>query len=130
MYVMRNETNKKDLNMNFERKNFRIDGMYVTYAKGGSENAKTWGDYTFVARFKYTKRDIARFVTFLINNFTVEEYFEAMENNTPVGIMKTKGYLSTTVRRSLKECGYPQTIEGYDAYINAQVEKYSKGQVA
>ncbi len=117
--------------MNFERKNFRTDGMYVTYAKGGSENAKTWGDYTFVARFKYTKRDIGRFVTFLIKNFTVEEYFEALENgDAPATILKAKGYLSTTVRRSLKECGYPQTIEGYDAYINAQVEKYSKGQVA
>jgi len=109
--------------MNFERENFRIDGMYVSYDKSG--NAKTWGDFTFVARFKYRGRDKGSFITFLIKNFTVEEYFGRIDSGeSPGEILKSKGYVAASIKRDLKRAGYAPTLEGYDAYIKAQVEKY------
>lgn len=95
---------------NFNKDKFNWDGMYLTY------------DGKFVARFKLS-RDKAGFQSFLIKNFTVDEYFNAMTPTMPpMRVLETKGYVSNTVKRILKEAGYPQTAEGKTAYLKKQVE--------
>lgn len=98
----------------FVRDQFQYGGGYLTY---GPERK-------FVARFKYCARDKAGFMSFLIKNFTVEEYFGAYADGTaPSAILKTKGYVSTTVKRLLKDAGYPQTVEGAAQHIQDGIAK-------
>jgi hypothetical protein len=74
----------------------------------------------FVARFK-VKRDRAHFINFLCSNFTTEEYFGMLDQGyTPVGALETKGYVSTTVKRILRDHGYPETLAGRDQYLTDQ----------
>ncbi len=70
----------------------------------------------YVARLKYgAKSSAPSFRRFLINHFTVEEYFDRIANNEmPNDILKSKGYLLLHIRQWLKEYGYPQTVEGYE----------------
>ena len=72
----------------------------------------------FVARLKYGATSSAKsFVRFLINHFTVEEYFDRITNNEmPNDILRSKGYLLLHIRQWLKRDGYPQTVEGYQAW--------------
>ena len=74
----------------------------------------------FVARLKYgAKTSAPSFKRFLIDNFTVEEYFERITNNEmPLDILKSKGYLLLHIRQWLKRDGYPQTVEGYQSWRN------------
>ena len=74
----------------------------------------------FVARLKYgAKTSAPSFRRFLIDNFTVEEYFERITNNEmPLDILKSKGYLLLHIRQWLKRDGYPQTLEGYQSWRN------------
>ena len=74
----------------------------------------------FVARLKYgAKTSAPSFRRFLIDNFTVEEYFERITNNEmPLDILKSKGYLLLHIRQRLKRDGYPQTVEGYQSWRN------------
>ena len=74
----------------------------------------------FVARLKYgAKTSAPSFKRFLIDNFTVEEYFERITNNEmPLDILKSKGYLLLHIRQWLKRDGYPQTLEGYQSWRN------------
>ena len=76
-------------------------------------------DYQFVARFKYGgKSSKASFLSFLIKNFTVEEYFACLAEQTPpLKILESKGYLPPIVKKALKGAGYPQTVEGRRQYI-------------
>ena len=56
-------------------------------------------------------------VRFLINHFTVEEYFDRIANNEmPNDILRSKGYLLLHIRQWLKRDGYPQNVEGYEAW--------------
>lgn len=96
----------------FDKAAFNWDGMYLTYGT----------DRKFVARFKL-RGDKAGFQSFLINNFTVEEYFSAMTPTMPPAkVLESKGYVSATVKRILKEAGYPQTADGKTAYLKKQVK--------
>jgi hypothetical protein len=98
----------------FVKQNFYINGDYVDYNIGDKSK--------FVARFKYAKGGKASFVSFLIKNFSVEEYFSRLENQeTPIGILETKGYVQPHVKKMLKAAGYPQTLAGRKAFISAQV---------
>ena len=74
----------------------------------------------FVARLKYgAKTSAPSFRRFLIDNFTVEEYFERITNNEmPLDILRSKGYLLLHIRQWLKRDGYPQTVEGYQSWRN------------
>ena len=74
----------------------------------------------FVARLKYdAKTSAPSFKRFLIDNFTVEEYFERITNNEmPLDILRSKGYLLLHIRQRLKRDGYPQTVEGYQSWRN------------
>ena len=77
----------------------------------------------FVARFKYQRGSKASFITFLIKNFTVEEYFARLDNReAPLEILRSKGYLQPHIKKWLKEAGYPVTQEGYKQFIAAQVQ--------
>lgn len=85
----------------FIRKNFSFHGGYLCYHENPyvASNGATINDMNssrFVARFKYFRKGKARFLTFLIKNFTVEEYFDRLETKreTPVGILASKGYTS------------------------------------
>lgn len=101
----------------FVKENFNFDGMYLTYGT----------DRKFVARFKYAKDGKGSFVTFLIKNFTVEEYFAQRDaNQAPLTILESKGYMSPNVKRALKLAGYAPTPEGKRAYLDDSVAKYAK----
>ena len=83
-------------NASFNKENFHFDGMYLVY--GPYMYSK---DSRFVARFKYSRRDKASFIKFLIANFTVEEYFGALEKqHAPTEILKAKGWVSPTVLKA------------------------------
>lgn len=75
--------------MNFDKSKLTWDGMYMMYVDGTTRQ--------FVARFKHNKRDRANFTKFLIKNFTTTEYFALRDQGmTPIGILRTKGYVSTS----------------------------------
>lgn len=77
----------------------------------------------FVARFKYGTRDKDRFINFLSKHFTVDEYFELLKSMPPVKVLETKGYISSTVRKVLRDAGYPLTLEGREQYIKDNINK-------
>ena len=93
----------------FVNKNFNYDGMYLKY------------DGKFVARFKYG--GMVAFKKFLRENFTVEEYFDLLENEgmAPLKVLETKGYVSPNVARILKMRGYPMTLEGMNKMIDDDI---------
>lgn len=102
----------------FVRSEFQFHGGYLTYGP----------NHKFVARFKYRGGDRAGFTTFLIKNFHVEEYFGMMDFDkmSPVEILKTKGYMSKTVKDNLKMAGFPATQDGLKDYLEAQRAAYQK----
>ena len=60
----------------------------------------------FVARFKYAgvSRDRPGFQKFLVQNFTPTEYFARHDaGETPLDILQSKGYVSATTRKMMKE---------------------------
>lgn len=99
----------------FVKENFSYSGGYLSY------------DSKFVARFKYQAGDRASFQSFLIKNFTPEEYFTRLENReSPLEILESKGFISSTVKRLLKMAGYPATLEGKNAYVTDRVAQYKQ----
>jgi hypothetical protein len=92
----------------FNKDDFNYHGGFLTY---GTE-------HKFVARFKYNKRDRVGFVNFLVKNFSVEEYFTALEvNHAPSQVLRTKGYVGATAKKVLANAGYPQTVDGLNQYL-------------
>lgn len=95
----------------FVKENFSNSGGYVTY------NGK------FVARFKYAKSGAGSFITFLIKNFTVEEYFDRMAaGEAPLKIVEDKGYLLPHIKTWLKRDGYEVSKAGFDKYIQDRID--------
>lgn len=92
--------------MKFDKTNFTCDGGYLSY------------NGNFVARFKYNRRDIAGFKSFLIKNFSVEEYFELAKTMAPLTILESKGYFSKTMQLNLARMGYEPSPAGLNAYLN------------
>jgi hypothetical protein len=102
----------------FVKENFNTRGEYVSYNMGDTKPDM------FIARFKYAKGGKGSFVSFLIKNFTVEEYFSRLNNSeSPLSILEDKGYVQPHVKKMLKEAGYPQTLEGRKQYIQNQCSK-------
>lgn len=98
----------------FIKENFYSNSEYVDYNIGDKSR--------FVARFKYAKSGKASFVSFLIKNFSVEEYFGRLDKGeAPLEILETKGYVQPHVKKMLKAAGYPTTLAGREAYIAAQI---------
>lgn len=80
----------------------------------------------FVARFKYRGGDKAGFLSFLIKNFSPEEYFARLDaNETPVAILESKGYVSATVKKILKQAGFAPTIEGKRRFVENRIAQYT-----
>lgn len=97
----------------FNKELFSYHGGYLTYAG------------KFVARFKYSARDKAGFVSFLTKNFTPYDYFKQIaEGATPVGLLESKGYISKTIKDVLTRNGYEATPEGREAYLNNFVKNW------
>ena len=95
----------------FIKDKFQKDGMYVSY------------EGNFVARFKHQKGAKASFITFLIKNFTVEEYFAAMNAGTaPLTILYSKGYLLPHIKKWLREAGLPLTQAGYQTLLQREAQ--------
>lgn len=106
----------------FNRDQFEYSGGYLTYKMEPTHYASRG---RFVARFKRTGRDKPGFVSFLIKNFTVEEYFDRYEaGEAPATILESKGYVSATIKRMLKDRGYPMTVEGFRQMIAAEAAAY------
>ena len=99
----------------FIKDNFYINGVYVDY----NHDCKS----KFVARFKHQPRSKNTFITFLVKNFTVEEYFTRLEaGEPPLTIVMSKGYLPPHIKKWLKMLGYPLTRAGYEQLITNQVK--------
>ena len=76
----------------------------------------------FVARFKRGGK--ASFLTFLVKNFTVEEYFGRLDaGESPLKILESKGYLLPHIKKLLKEIGYEVSVVGFQQYIEDQLER-------
>lgn len=96
--------------MNFTKENLVKSGEYLMYRPEGSMG---YADQEFIARFKYQRGALGTFKTFLIKNFTVEEYFAlaATVNQTssdilgfkvtlsPLEIVERKGYILPHIRK-------------------------------
>lgn len=88
----------------FDNKDFDFNGTHLIYKDGRKRR--------FVARFK--NGGMVAFKKFLRENFTVDEYFDLLENEglPPLKVLETKGYVSPNVAKILKQQGYPITLEG------------------
>jgi hypothetical protein len=87
----------------FNPEQFVYDGMYLQYQG------------QFVARFKRGGK--TEFVRFLVKNFTVEEYFFALERLQPMEILQHKGFVSPAIKKVLKIWGFEPTQAGMQAYL-------------
>jgi len=105
----------------FVKENFRKDGMYLTYLLDESNphyNPQDKYRGKFVSRFKYQRSAAGTFQTFLIKNFTVEEYFDRMAGGeAPLTILESKGYILPHIKKWLKEGNYPVTRAGYEQFV-------------
>lgn len=80
----------------FEREHFEFFGGYLTYGR-------TLGDRRFVARFKYGRSGLAGWISFMIKNISVEEYFKAYNaGNAPLQILEAYGYISPQMKKAIK----------------------------
>lgn len=97
----------------FENSKFRKSGDFLLY------------NNEVIARFK--RGGMAHFRSFMKKNFTVEEYFDKMNNTRlmPLEILETKGYVSFHISKVLKKLGYPVTQLGQQQYLR----DYSNGAV-
>lgn len=101
----------------FDNKQFDYNGEYLFYRVPGEEFKR------FVARFK--RGGMVSFKKFLRDNFTVEEYFDLLENQDlpPLKVLQTKGYVSPQVAKILKMRGYPMTLEGMNQMIDDDIAR-------
>ena len=101
--------------MQFTKETLINRGGYVMWAKDGKWETP-YADWKFVARFRGGRGGggVRSFMTHVIKNWTVEDYFAAMDaGQAPLEIVKTTGYLLPHIKRWLKDDGYPQTVAGY-----------------
>ena len=101
----------------FDNKRFYYNGEMLFYRVPGEELKR------FVARFKHG--GMVAFKKFLRDNFTVEEYFDLLENQDlpPLKVLETKGYVSPNVAKILKRRGYPMTLEGMNQMIDDDIAR-------
>lgn len=105
----------------FVKEQFESFGGYVHYRTVA-------GEQKFVARFKHQPGAKGSFITFLIKNFEVEEYFARLEaGESPLPIVETKGYLLPHIKRWLKDGGYPVNQIGFKQYIHDRIAKRQTG---
>ena len=102
----------------FTKDNLIQHGAYLTYFPNGP--VTHWEDRKFVARFKYASMSSkGTFKTFLIKNFTVEEYFARIAaGDAPLSILESKGYVLSHIKAWLKRDGFPPTQDGYKQWTS------------
>ena len=111
----------------FTKENLLNDGMYVHYCPDGLRTI--YADRKFVARFKWQKRNLGPFCTFLRKNFTVEEYFARIDaGENPSEILETKGYVPSHIKAQLRKSGYPTTAAGYKDWWAYQIKLADENQ--
>lgn len=95
----------------FVKEGFTYDGLFLMY------------EGNFIARFK--RGGMGKFKSFLVKNFTVEEYLKLVNefNMAPITALETKGYVSANVAKVLKHYGYPATQEGKQQYLAYETAK-------
>lgn len=92
---------------------------YVDYNIGNTSK--------FVARFKYARGSKASFISFLIKNFTVEEYFGRLAaGEQPLTVLNSKGYIQPHIKKRLKELGYEVSSAGLEKLIQDQVNSRNR----
>ena len=100
----------------FTKENLVDSNGWLSYAPQGW--ATPHAERKFVANFSKRGGGKATFITFLIKNFTVEEYFAMQDAGmAPLRIAETKGYLLPHIKKWLKERGLPQTQAGLQMMI-------------
>jgi hypothetical protein len=106
----------------FAKDLFSVHGGFIHYGTGFGADRK------FVARTRL-RGEAPSFISFLIKNFTVEEYFAAMDENEkktgadrkgPLTILMDKGYLQPHIKRWLREANLPLTQAGFRTMIDNQ----------
>jgi hypothetical protein len=97
---------------NFTKENLTIHSDTVMY-----------GDQ-FVMRNKHHRAAQRGMITFLIKNFTVEEYFGLRgTGHMPLTILESKGYILPHIKKWLKEAGLPLTLAGKSELIRRSMKK-------
>lgn len=92
---------------------------YVDYNIGNTSK--------FVARFKYARGSKSSFISFLIKNFTVEEYFGRLAaGEQPLTVLNSKGYIQPHIKKRLKELGYEVSSAGLEKLIQDQVNSRNR----
>jgi hypothetical protein len=103
----------------FDKYKFDISNAYISYER------------RFVAKFKYKPRNAPGFVSFLIKNFTVEEFFGRVDAGESIDLIaESKGYLQPHIRKLLVEAGLPVTPAGRDEYLRLEKEARAARQSA
>ena len=95
----------KTLRTPFNRKDINVSGEYVHLIRKAN-------DKQFIGRFRKGSGGSRKFISFLIKNFTIEEYFALLEDLPPLKVLETKGYISPNMTKLLKLYGLPITQDG------------------
>lgn len=90
----------------------------MKFVKSEIQNNAGWLSYQgkLIARVRIP-RNRGPFITFLVKHFEVEEYFEKAKDLAPAKVLETKGYVSSVVKKILKDAGYPQNQFGFKLYV-------------
>ena len=113
----------------FVKENFDYHGGYLNYHLDAYPSA--WDRRKFVARFKYVGGNKAGFQKFLIENFSIEEYFDRLDaGEGPLTILQSKGYIDAHVKKWLKEAGLPISQDSIGALIEKQKSAYEAMKIA
>ena len=115
---------------NFVKEDFHWDGMYLMYRgdvgefqqyyeKVREDGSRVKRD-RFVARFKYGSKPWKTWVNFLVKHFSVEDYFGRYDaGESPLDIMRSKGFISPAEKKKLKAAGFAPTKLGMQMYKKA-----------
>ena len=105
----------------FVKDQFEYHGGYLNYRI----DPTSWSfiDQRFIARCKYASTSSrGSWVTFLIKNFTVEEYLDRLAaGESTLSVMESKGYVLAHVKKELKRRGYPISRAGIDQMIDDNI---------
>ena len=99
--------------MKFKKDQFNYSNGYLHYTDDN-------GTKCFVARFKYAQTSSrSSWVTFMVKHFTVEEYFLALEDSSPLQVMQGRGYVLSHIKKWMKSDGWTDlTHEGYMEWLS------------
>lgn len=102
--------------MKFEKKNFTVSSGWIHY------------NGEFVARIRRGAGGTTPFISFLMKNFEVEEYFNLLSQKdmAPLLVLETKGYISPNMKKVLKSYNLPCTQEGREELKKIMRQEWEK----